>query len=158
MGEPVAEAPVVETGTVLFAEVHRRRLSGRPLLSTRRLSRQIARHRVRQIKQLNEPIEVRITEWNTGGLVTRIEGLRAFLPKTELLSKVNNFSELKENELLYLKEGTHLEGTVKEIFPYGAQLRIGEADRRYDDLKTYLKIEDPTGSCAPSNCSTLVSA
>lgn len=26
-----------------------------------------------QIKQLNEPIEVRITEWNTGGLLTRIE-------------------------------------------------------------------------------------
>lgn len=56
-------------------------------------------------------------------------------------------------ELLYLKEGT-----VKEIFPCGAQVRIGEADRRYDDLKTYLKVEDPTGSCAPSNCSTLVSA
>lgn len=26
-----------------------------------------------QIRQLNEPIEVRITEWNTGGLLTRIE-------------------------------------------------------------------------------------
>jgi hypothetical protein len=26
-----------------------------------------------QIKQLNEPIEVKITEWNTGGLLTRIE-------------------------------------------------------------------------------------
>ena len=26
-----------------------------------------------QIKQLNEPIQVRITEWNTGGLLARIE-------------------------------------------------------------------------------------
>ena len=26
-----------------------------------------------QIKQLNEPIEVKIFEWNTGGLLTRIE-------------------------------------------------------------------------------------
>lgn len=76
-----------------------------------------------QIKQLNEPIEVKFTEWNTGGLLTRIEvgclvslfvrsftcvsefyhfqylilqGLRAFLPKAELLSRVNNFTELKE--------------------------------------------------------------
>lgn len=78
-----------------------------------------------QIKQINEPIEVRITEWNTGGLLTRIEvctlqvsnfqygaylrmslikcsklvlqGLRAFLPKAELLKRVNSFTELKEN-------------------------------------------------------------
>ena len=26
-----------------------------------------------QIKQLNEPIEVKIFEWNTGGLLSRIE-------------------------------------------------------------------------------------
>ncbi|XP_040997023.1 protein PIGMENT DEFECTIVE 338, chloroplastic isoform X1 [Juglans microcarpa x Juglans regia] len=148
--------PVVETGTVLFAEVLGRTLSGRPLLSTRRFFRRISWHRVRQIKQLNEPIEVKITEWNTGGLLTRIEGLRAFLPKAELLNRVNNFSELKENvgrqiyvqitridetkndlilsereawEKLYLSEGTLLEGTVKKIFPYGAQIRIGETNR-----------------------------
>lgn len=79
-----------------------------------------------QIKQLNEPIEVKITEWNTGGLLTRIEviqsplasmtpapvqvyfsvlnrlnvvmqGLRAFLPKAELMNRVNSFTDLKEN-------------------------------------------------------------
>ncbi|XP_021824118.1 uncharacterized protein LOC110765329 isoform X1 [Prunus avium] len=155
-GGAVLGRPVVETGTVLFAEVLGRTLSGRPLLSTRRLFRRIAWHRVRQIKQLNEPIEVTITEWNTGGLLTRIEGLRAFLPKAELLSKVNNFTELKENvgcrmhvritrmdeakndlvlsekeawEMLHLKEGTLLEGTIKKLFPYGAQVRIGETNR-----------------------------
>ncbi|OMO98749.1 hypothetical protein COLO4_13726 [Corchorus olitorius] len=95
-GGPVPGRPVVETGTVLFAEVLGRTLSGRPLLSTRRLFRRIAWHRVRQIKQLNEPIEVKFTEWNTGGLLTRIEGLRAFLPKAELMKRVNNFSDLKE--------------------------------------------------------------
>lgn len=41
--------PVVEPGTVLFAEVLGRTLSGRPLLSTRRLFRRIAWHRVRQV-------------------------------------------------------------------------------------------------------------
>lgn len=46
-GEPVPGRPVVETGTVLFAEVLGRTLSGRPLLSTRRFFRRIAWHRVR---------------------------------------------------------------------------------------------------------------
>ncbi|KAG8377271.1 hypothetical protein BUALT_Bualt08G0010900 [Buddleja alternifolia] len=96
-GKPMVGKPVVEPGTVLFAEILGRTLGGRPLLSTRRLFRRIAWHRVRQIKQLNEPIEVRITEWNTGGLLTRIEGLRAFLPKAELMNRVNTFTELKEN-------------------------------------------------------------
>lgn len=85
-----------------------------------------------QIKQLNEPIEVKITEWNTGGLLTRIEvwsiicytsflyvfaanptsrhicivltilklvlqGLRAFLPKTELINRTNKYTQLKDN-------------------------------------------------------------
>lgn len=148
--------PVVETGTILFAEVLGRTLSGRPLISTRRLFRRIAWHRVRQIQQLNEPIEVRITEWNTGGLLTTIEGLRAFLPKAELVTRVNSFTELKENvgrrmyveitrideaknslvlsekgawEKAYLREGTLLDGTVKKIFPYGAQIKIGKTNR-----------------------------
>ncbi|KAK1305493.1 hypothetical protein QJS10_CPA10g00562 [Acorus calamus] len=148
--------PVLEVGTLVFAEVLGRTLSGRPLLSTRKLFKRVAWHRVRQIKQLNEPIEVRITEWNTGGLLTRIEGLRAFLPKAELMNRVNNFTDLKENvgrrlfvqisrideikndliisereawEKVYLKEGTLLEGTVRKIFSYGAQVRLGKTNR-----------------------------
>ncbi|OMO89013.1 hypothetical protein CCACVL1_08061 [Corchorus capsularis] len=155
-GGPVPGRPVVETGTVLFAEVLGRTLSGRPLLSTRRLFRRIAWHRVRQIKQLNEPIEVKFTEWNTGGLLTRLEGLRAFLPKAELMKRVNNFSDLKEYvgrrmhvkitrineanndlilsereawEMLHLRDGTLLEGIVVKILPYGAQVRIGNSNR-----------------------------
>ncbi|OVA08120.1 Ribosomal protein S1 [Macleaya cordata] len=155
-GEPIPGRPIVETGTVLFAEILGRTLSGRPLLSTRRFFRRVAWHRVRQIKQLNEPIEVRITEWNTGGLLTRIEGLRAFLPKAELMNRVNNFTDLKQNvgrrifvrisrvdeanndlilsereawEMMHLQEGTLLEGTVRKIFPYGAQVRLGDTNR-----------------------------
>lgn len=155
-GKPVAGRPVVDPGTVLFAEVLGRTLSGRPLLSTRRLFRRIAWHRVRQIKHLDEPIEVRITEWNTGGLLTRIEGLRAFLPKAELVYRMKSFADLKERvgswmyvqiarineanndlvisereawEKLYLREGALLEGTVRKIFPYGAQVKIGQTNR-----------------------------
>ncbi|CAI8604301.1 unnamed protein product [Vicia faba] len=155
-GVSVPGRPIVETGTVLFAEVLGRTLSGRPLLSTRRLFRRIAWRRVRQIQQLNEPIEVRITEWNTAGLITMIEGLRAFLSKTELMTRVNSFTDLRENvgrrmyveitqideaknslvlsekqawEKLYLREGTVIDGTVKKIYPYGALIRIGKSDR-----------------------------
>ena len=34
-----------------------------------------------QIKQLNEPIENKITEWNTGGLLTKIEVGFTCLPR-----------------------------------------------------------------------------
>ncbi|KAJ6935284.1 hypothetical protein NC652_010333 [Populus alba x Populus x berolinensis] len=60
--------------TTFFSSVGRT-LSGRPLLSTRRLFRRLAWQRVRQ-------------------------GLRAFLPKAELMNRVNNFKELKENNSL----------------------------------------------------------
>ncbi|KAJ3701873.1 hypothetical protein LUZ61_005578 [Rhynchospora tenuis] len=146
----------VEAGTIVFAEVLGRTLSGRPLLSCRRLFRQLAWHRVRQIMQLKEPFQVTISEWNTGGLLARIEGLRAFLPKTELMNRVTNFTELKSNvgrrlhvcitrideatnvliisereawDMTNLRPGTLLRGTVSKIFPYGAQVRIGDTSR-----------------------------
>ncbi|OEL35577.1 hypothetical protein BAE44_0003401 [Dichanthelium oligosanthes] len=48
-----------------------------------------------QIKQLNVPIKVKIYEWNAGGLLSRIEGLRAFLPKPEMMARPRNFTDLK---------------------------------------------------------------
>ncbi|XP_010231966.1 uncharacterized protein LOC100830014 isoform X4 [Brachypodium distachyon] len=149
---------LVAPGTVVFAEVLGRTLSGRPLLSARRLFRRLAWHRASQVQimQLDEPIEVKIYEWNTGGLLTRIEGLRAFLPKFELVDRINTFTDLKNNvgrsvrvcvirldketndfiisekkawEMTYLKEGTLLQGNVRKIFPYGAQVRITGTNR-----------------------------
>ncbi|KAL6882073.1 hypothetical protein ACP4OV_011545 [Aristida adscensionis] len=147
---------LVAPGTVVFAEVLGRTLSGRPLLSARRLFRRLAWHRARQIMQLEEPIEVKIYEWNTGGLLSRIEGLRAFLPKFELMDRISTFTDLKSKvghsirvcitrldeetndliisekkawELTNLKEGTLLQGTVRKIFPYGVQVRIDGTNR-----------------------------
>lgn len=48
-GVPMPGRPVVEPGTILFAEVLGRTLGGRPLLSTRKLFRRICWHRVRQV-------------------------------------------------------------------------------------------------------------
>ncbi|CAL4894596.1 unnamed protein product [Urochloa decumbens] len=149
-------AAVTGVGALVFAEVLGRTLGGRPLLSARRLFRRVAWHRVRQIKQLNVPIKVKIYEWNAGGLLSRIEGLRAFLPKPEMMTRPRNFTDLKNkvgqemhvcitrideatNELIisekeawavtYLREGTLLQGTVRKLFTYGAQIRIGETNR-----------------------------
>ena len=47
--ETIAGRPVVEVGSLVFAEVLGRTLSGRPLLSARRFFRRIAWHRVRQV-------------------------------------------------------------------------------------------------------------
>ncbi|KAF8696756.1 hypothetical protein HU200_036388 [Digitaria exilis] len=147
---------LVAPGTVVFAEVLGRTLSGRPLLSARRLFRRLAWYRARQIMQIDEPIEVKIYEWNTGGLLTRIEGLRAFLPKFELMDRIGTFTDLKNKvgcsirvcivkldeetngliisekkawEMTYLREGALLQGSVRKIFPYGAQVRIAGTNR-----------------------------
>lgn len=48
------------------------------------------------------------------------------------INETNNDLILSEKdawEMLHLREGTLLEGTVKKIFPYGAQIRIGETNR-----------------------------
>ncbi|KAH9305412.1 hypothetical protein KI387_009816, partial [Taxus chinensis] len=149
---PPPGRPVVDVGTVICAEVLGRTLGGKPLLSSRRVTRHIAWQRVRQIKQLNEPIDIYISEWNTGGLVTRIEGLRAFLPKIELVNKpFDDTAALKANvgrqasvlisrldeengELIvsereawgmkYLCEGTLLEGSIRKVYSYGAHVRV----------------------------------
>ncbi|EEC70984.1 hypothetical protein OsI_02634 [Oryza sativa Indica Group] len=130
-GERGGGRTLVPPGTVVFAEVLGRTLSGRPLLSARRLFRRLAWHRARQ-------------------------GLRAFLPKFELMDRINTFSDLKNKvgcsirvcitrldeetndliisekkawEMTYLKEGTLLQGIVRKIFPYGAQIRIAGTNR-----------------------------
>uniref|UniRef100_A0A0E0C423 S1 motif domain-containing protein n=1 Tax=Oryza meridionalis TaxID=40149 RepID=A0A0E0C423_9ORYZ len=130
-GERGGGRTLVPPGTVVFAEVLGRTLSGRPLLSARRLFRRLAWHRARQ-------------------------GLRAFLPKFELMDRINTFADLKNKvgcsirvcitrldeetndliisekkawEMTYLKEGTLLQGIVRKIFPYGAQIRIAGTNR-----------------------------
>ncbi|KAL5202833.1 hypothetical protein ABZP36_013785 [Zizania latifolia] len=124
-------SPVLGIGTVVFVEVLSRTLRGRPLLSTRRLFQRIAWHKVRQ-------------------------GLRAFLPKPEMMTRPRNFTDLKNSvrqqihvcitridersngliisekeawAMTYLREGALLQGTVRKLFPYGAQIRIGETNR-----------------------------
>lgn len=56
--EKVEGRPVVTVGTVVFAEVLGRTLSGRPLLSSRRMYRRVAWHRVRQVLDYPLPLSL----------------------------------------------------------------------------------------------------
>lgn len=47
-----------------------------------------------QIKQLNEPVRVKITEWNTGGLLTRIEVTFSSIPVAEEVNEYIGFESV----------------------------------------------------------------
>ncbi|KAH9320768.1 hypothetical protein KI387_015407, partial [Taxus chinensis] len=152
MDKGAPTSSVIEEGTVLYAEVLGHALSGEPLLSSRLSARKIAWQRLRQIKHENKPIEIYIIEWNTGGLVSRIEGLRGFLPKCEMLNTpFDDFAVLQEYvgtrmeviiidvieelgnlivsekrawEMRNFYEGNLLQGTITRIYSYGAQVNV----------------------------------
>lgn len=82
------EAPMaVELGTVLTMEVKGITPSGRALLCARSVAREYSWQRVRQMLEYNATFEVQIAEWTPAGLVTKIEGLRAFLPLYYLVNR-----------------------------------------------------------------------
>ncbi|GLJ12562.1 hypothetical protein SUGI_0193550 [Cryptomeria japonica] len=152
-----ATKSVIEEGTLIYAEVLGRSFNGETLLSSRLFARKIAWQRLRQIKHINKPIEITISEWNTGGLVSRIEGLRGFLPKREILNTpLDNFSVLKEYvgtrmevviidvneevgvlvvseksawEMRNLYQGSLLQGTIKRLYPNGARVMVDGTDK-----------------------------
>jgi len=144
----------VDIGTVLNLEVTGTTPNGIALLSARRAARRIAWERIRQIKHCNEPFEIVILESLAAGVVTRIEGLRAFLPRVEFLKHpapepnedlvgtkvwvlITVAEESRGNIILsevrawaqrHLCIGTVHDGTVVQIFNFGARVKISGTD------------------------------
>ncbi|KAG0564891.1 hypothetical protein KC19_8G148200 [Ceratodon purpureus] len=147
----------VEAGTVLEMEVTGKTVSGIALLSARKAAARAAWDRVVQIKDENEPIEVVIIELNTSGLIARVEGLRAFLPLSELLKRPDSSKgethdvymgktlwvnivfarEIRGNIIIsekdaWIKRNLQLwslhDGTVIRLFPYGALVHLNDTD------------------------------
>eukprot|EP00252_Welwitschia_mirabilis_P015575 TRINITY_DN3435_c0_g1_i3.p1 TRINITY_DN3435_c0_g1~~TRINITY_DN3435_c0_g1_i3.p1 ORF type:complete len:413 (+),score=51.58 TRINITY_DN3435_c0_g1_i3:180-1418(+) len=146
------ESSTLEEGTVVFVDVVGRTLSGLCLISSRRVGRRVAWQRVRQLKEVNEPFEIYISEWNTRGLISRIEGLRAFLPKSEMVNApIHDAAQLKEKvgtkvlitiirasersegliiseriawEMKNIYEGNVLQGTITKLFAFGALVQV----------------------------------
>eukprot|EP00270_Netrium_digitus_P014511 TRINITY_DN4939_c0_g2_i1.p1 TRINITY_DN4939_c0_g2~~TRINITY_DN4939_c0_g2_i1.p1 ORF type:complete len:579 (-),score=164.96 TRINITY_DN4939_c0_g2_i1:57-1697(-) len=76
--------PVLEVGMVVTAEVVGETVTGRPLLSVARVGTRMAWQRARQLMAEKSPIDVLVVGKNNGGVVARIEGLRAFMPVSYL--------------------------------------------------------------------------
>ncbi|KAL2651597.1 hypothetical protein R1flu_019725 [Riccia fluitans] len=156
-GPSAARSLLVEVGSVLRFKVVGVTLSGRPILSSRKIAFPLSWERARQIKIENEPIEVQIHEWNSGGLLTKIEGLRAFLPLNHLLTRSVGtgslrarvgekirvlITEVDENTgkliisekrawgLKNLRPGTLHDGVVNKIFPFGVDVSLAGTSLR----------------------------
>ncbi|KAL3700313.1 hypothetical protein R1sor_018335 [Riccia sorocarpa] len=150
-------SPIVDVGSVLRFKVVGVTLSGRPILSARKIAFPLSWERVRQIKDQNEPIEVKIHEWNSGGLLTKIEGIRAFLPINHLLNRSMGtvslrarvgekirvlitevdeklgkliISEKRAWGLKNLCPGALHDGTVNKIFPFGVEVNLAGTSLR----------------------------
>ncbi|KAG0600839.1 hypothetical protein M758_11G064800 [Ceratodon purpureus] len=148
---------VVDVGSVLEMEVVGQTMHGNPLLSVCKASQQLEWDRVMQIKDENEPLQVKILDFNKAGVITRVEGLRAFLPLAEFVKYpdlVNDESleayvgstlwvtiayarENRGNITLSEKDvwikrnlqlGSLLDGTVTKIFSYGALVQVNETN------------------------------
>ncbi|KAG0569585.1 hypothetical protein KC19_6G100900 [Ceratodon purpureus] len=77
----------VERGSVFVMEVKGLTPTGIAVLSARSVARGYAWQRVRQLQEQNVILEVQITEWTSAGLISKIEGLRAFLPIYNLVNR-----------------------------------------------------------------------
>lgn len=143
---------VVHVGTVVTAEVQGLTLGeGRAILSVRPPAKRIAWHRIKQLMQMDEAINIEITQWNDGGLLGFVQGIRAFLPRSELLQRPESvatlrgyvgrtlpvliiraeeeagnmiISECKAWMRKYLRLGTVHDATVTKLYSYGMQVEV----------------------------------
>lgn len=86
----------VDIGTVVLAEVTGRTIiDGRAILSCKSPAQRLAWCRLEQLMRLGEAVQLEIVQWNEGGLLGYFEGVRAFLPKSELVQRPESTSVLK---------------------------------------------------------------
>ncbi|KAH7428577.1 hypothetical protein KP509_09G007500 [Ceratopteris richardii] len=87
----------IDVGTVILAEVIGKTIiDGRAILSCKSYAQKLAWHRINQLMQLGETIQIKITQWNQGGLLGYFEGVRAFIPISELLKRLESFAFLRD--------------------------------------------------------------
>ncbi|GBG85158.1 hypothetical protein CBR_g39723 [Chara braunii] len=92
--KPSAEM-VIEAGMELPFVVLGETISGRPLLSARAFAERIAWERIQQLAEVREPVEVVALDWNRGGIVSNVEGIRAFCPIPHLVTGRTGANDLQ---------------------------------------------------------------
>lgn len=87
---------MVDIGTIVVAEVIGKTIiDGRAILSCKSAAQKLAWHRIDQLMRLGEAVQMKITQWNEGGLLGSFEGVRAFIPRSELLQKMESTAVLR---------------------------------------------------------------
>lgn len=97
---------------------------------------------VRSLKENGEPITVRIIEANRGGLLTKVRGIDAFLPVSQLASK--NYPDVGGDQNKILEElkrfiGTDLVVSVIGIEEADKKIILSERADELKEIKTKLK-------------------
>ncbi|KAI5077222.1 hypothetical protein GOP47_0007046 [Adiantum capillus-veneris] len=87
---------IVGIGSILVAEVIAKTIiDGRAILSCKSPAQKLAWHRIDQLMRLGEAVQIKIMQWNEGGLLGSFESIRAFIPKSELVQKPESIALLK---------------------------------------------------------------
>lgn len=112
-------------------------------LSLKETKQQKNWERVQELKESDEPLTVTITNANSGGLLTEIEGLAAFLPVSQLASEhypqVNEGDRSKILEELKKFIGQKLQVKILEAEPRSNKLILSEKIIAAENIKTRLE-------------------
>ena len=112
-------------------------------LSLAEADKQKAWQELRDLKESDEPIEVTVTGANSGGLITELAGLQAFLPASQLSNehypKDVDGNRAKVQEELEALVGQKLSVKVLSINPRTNKLIVSEREVIAEDVKKLLE-------------------
>lgn len=116
-------------------------------LSLSEAGREIGWDRLRQIKENNEVIKVKILGANKGGLMAETEGIRGFLPVSQLAPenypRVEGADKMKILQKLQQLIGKDLEVKIFDLNPQEEKLIFSEKATDTEKLKEVLKKYKP---------------
>ena len=108
---------------------------GNILLSRKEANDVLAWEKLQQMMEDGTVVKVRIKESVPSGVVAFLEGIRAFIPASQLaLDYVENTEEWigkevaieeRNHKISMIVPGTVMEGTVESLMPYGAFINLG---------------------------------
>lgn len=111
-------------------------------LSLREVGKQKAWQEIKELKEKGEILPVKITGANTGGLMTEINQLKAFLPVSQLSSehfpKVDDGDKAKILEELKKMVGQELKVKIIDVNPRSYKLIISEREIASENVKELL--------------------
>ena len=111
-------------------------------LSLREVGRQKAWQEIKELKEKGEVIAVKITGANSGGLMTEINQLKAFLPvsqlSTEHFPKVDDGNKDKISEELKKLIGQDMKVKIIDVNPRSFKLILSEREGASENVKELL--------------------